>query len=762
MARYPTFEEYNKSGRYDDGIKHCDELLARSPNDVQVLTVKLRLLSSSGQDSASVLEKLASVSPPIQDIDDIVAIEDAVNESLKDFWPVPNSAGPLVAKLWDAAAKASTSMQHRLDIQSLRLSRAIIESRLLDAQQALIQLKALQPKNRVIYMAHAAFTQLLSSGKEDLQARLALGLARKAVKEKFDEDKALDCRVPGQIFALQGADEDLKAIQGRSFHGSKQVFEALRSSSGSEANGTVTMVDVPEPGSVPSSQWMSAEVSNLKHQFAMLVESQASANAVKQFTINAIRLFHTATANLTSNSRRGPADACFLAISALVRLWEQTGQLNYLLHAAYLADSLLKFDTHIHEARLILVYLYMRLGLGSLAIQLFESLRVKEVQHDTVGHALFTRLPVIHPQTVSLGHTKKDGSFDPEQRMQQALAVYTRCEARLSETEAEVLNHGQTGMIFDLHELRRSLTGSLTQRLIILERRRSGRLLGAQSSSAKSKSKDEQDVDLMWPRKTANWLTVKDNRDFSATFYHGYNVERALQSQNGAVPGRLWLALTLAADSAWSLATSRTVLVTDPEELLKQIDEMLASAGDDLRDTGMIGTELLAYSLTASTLRMMLDFNASSDSNGSFDTQAHLAKLSTAMDALNTSALCDEVASSTDISAWDRLPDAYLIIDALRILHAALQHVGQAGESDKDSPLSTITSNSFSRAFSDAATKQVTRIKPNSVRAHLEQDADLRLVNKSLSDDQQLRWFCEDVSQSAQDAWAGLMKMKIV
>ncbi|MGG6498888.1 UNVERIFIED_CONTAM: hypothetical protein NY603_38760, partial [Bacteroidetes bacterium 56_B9] len=70
----------------------------------------------------------------------------------------------------------------------------------------MIQLKQFQPKNRSIYMAHAAYTQLLSKSKDDLQSKLALGLARKAVSENFDADSSLDCRVAGQIFAIQGSE----------------------------------------------------------------------------------------------------------------------------------------------------------------------------------------------------------------------------------------------------------------------------------------------------------------------------------------------------------------------------------------------------------------------------------------------------------------------------------------------------------------------------------------------------------------------------
>ena len=105
-------------------------------------------------------------------------------------------------------------------------------------QQTLIQLKALQPRNRVVYMAHAALTQMLSTSNEDLQGRLALGLARKAVTERYDEDQSLDCRVSGQIFAMQRSKKDLENIKNRPFKDSKQVFDALRALSDGDATGS--------------------------------------------------------------------------------------------------------------------------------------------------------------------------------------------------------------------------------------------------------------------------------------------------------------------------------------------------------------------------------------------------------------------------------------------------------------------------------------------------------------------------------------------
>jgi N-terminal acetyltransferase B complex non-catalytic subunit len=229
MARYPTYDEYRDKPK--KGISRCDELLKRTPKDMQLLATKSQLQTELGETAKAqaTIDQLLAIQPSTRDLQEITLVEDAIVEHLQSTsFPQPLSAGPEVAKIWDHAFKTATQTNYKLDLQSLRFTRAIFDNRLQDAQQALIQLKLLMPKNRVFYMAHAAVTQLLSTGEGDLSSRLALMLAKKAVVEKFDGVKDLDCRVPGQIFAVQGKREELEEVRGGRFGESRQVFDALR------------------------------------------------------------------------------------------------------------------------------------------------------------------------------------------------------------------------------------------------------------------------------------------------------------------------------------------------------------------------------------------------------------------------------------------------------------------------------------------------------------------------------------------------------
>lgn len=747
MARYPTFEEYQQSGNYANGLKRCDDLLKKNPNDVTLLTLKLQLLHATKSAAQPVLDQLLAIQPPISDLRDLVAIEEAVVESQNDAFPPPRTSGPAMAKLWDAASKASGSANDKLDLHSLRFSRAIVNNRLQDAQQALIQLKALQPRNRVFYMAHVALTQLLSTSGDDLQSKLALSLARKAVVEKFDEDRSLDCRVPGQVFAMQDSRVDLERIADRApFKESKQVCDALKRGGKGEVNGVVESNESKDPSAVPPAEWLLAEVEALKKQFRGLIEACAGSEAMLKFAANAIRLFHTATSSLKEDRRRVKPNACFLSISALIRVFEQTNEIGCLLLSACLAEILLQQNPHIHEARMVLLYLYMRLGLGSLALRMWHSLSIKEIQHDTVGHALFTRLSLTHPSSTKLTTIKKP--IEPLERLSHALGVYSRHEEKLSECAASVLNHGQTGMIFDLQELRSDLRSSLTQRIIHLERQRTSRLLGTSPKEAPT----------LPPRVTADWLTFSDNRDFCTTFNYGYNVEEALQNSNAAVPGRQWLLCTLVVEQAHLLAAganSAQKPAVDVEKLIAEFDSVETSMAKlDLNSNSSFGvgvreSEFLVADLACQVLRILV--NAATSGAKLSDELAAVAK---AVERLNVEALV----VAGDLLA-ESLVEHFLYLDVLQLVLKACGRVEELGRGKEVEVKALVEScKGYQKSIVAHAKEQARAKKDVGVKEALAMNAEVWDA-VMLFGEYEVKSFVDSVVESAKEGWDGVTKV---
>ncbi|EME80250.1 uncharacterized protein MYCFIDRAFT_78011 [Pseudocercospora fijiensis CIRAD86] len=740
MARYPSFEEYAKRNAFGEGIKRCEQLLATSPKDVDLLTTKLRLLCASkpeSEDGPKVLEQLSTISPPIQDYRQLEIIEAAVVDSFRNTFPPPPTAGPVVAKLWDSAFKANTNLDYRLDLLSVRFSRAVLDNRLQDVQQALIQLKAVTPRNRAIYMAHAAYTQLLSTKKDDLQSKLAIGLARKAVNEKFDDEKALDCRVAGQIFAIQGSEKDLESIRERpAFRESKQVYEALqlhkKSTTNAEANGTGEKSD---PSKVSSREWLQSEVDQLKHNFGELIDANASVEVLKEFTANSIRLFHTATTSLDLGARnRVAADPCFLAVSGLVKLFADTSDEAYLLQAAYFTESLLRFNEHVHEARLILVYIYTRLGLGGNAMRLFDSLNIKEIQFDTVGHTLFTRLSSIHPFRTKL---PSEDWYEPHERTNKALQVYPRHEDKLADCECAILNHAQSGMIFELNQLRSELRHSWSRRMLLLEHRRTARLSGKGYGKATSE---------VGPRVLANWTQVKDNRDFNAAFNHGFNVEKALYGTNGRIPGEGWMLYSLAADVAWSLAGKQIALIIDTDNLLAALEKATASEDSDLT-----GAEILSSHIITKILSVLQKVKSgTSPSKDSIDV------ISTAVKKLPISSLI----ASKDLLA-EHISDHYIFIDTMLIIHRTCKYIKEVAEHIPQEVASLQqTAMKIIKLLQTHATEQAAGLKVQDVVQKIQKDD---VLGKEIDafGNEDLKASAEDLVVSAKEGWEGVSRIAL-
>jgi N-terminal acetyltransferase B complex non-catalytic subunit len=713
MARYPTYDEYRDKPK--KGISKCDELLKRTPKDVQLLSTKSQLLTELGDTAKAqaTIDQLLAIQPSTRDLQEITLIEDAVVEHLQaNSFPQPLSAGPEVAKIWEHAFKAATAVNYKLDLQSLRFTRAIFDNRLQDAQQALIQLKLLSPKNRVFYMAHAAVTQMMSTCNEDMSSRLALMLAKKAVTERFDEVRDLDCRVPGQIFAIQGKKDDVESIKDGRFGESRQVHDALREvkqSNGEEALAGLKIDDAK----FGTPEWLDATIVDTKTRFAMLLKD-SDKTALYSFAAQATETYRNAVKSIDQFRYRHVCQLVFLAISALVKIWEQHNETDSLLQAAFIGEMLLSNNQQIHEAKVILIHLYMRLDLATLALKHWDSLSVKEIQLDTMGHVFLTRLSITHPHKATTSTTR---SNDPLIITNQALAMYVRCEQKLAECEANVLNNGQTGMILELHELRENLRLSVSRRIFSLEQRRLARFF-------RNPALDANAIHVE-PRLAAQWLNAKDNRDFAAAFDYGYNVERALHAHDDA---QAYILQSLAADTAWCLANSAVPPIKDTPALLQKLSEQEPSSRNP-------SPESSASALSVATLHFLAS-----------PTQETLTSLKSTLQAF---------------PPWNEqsLKPTYLFLDVLRTLLAALKHVEQ------------LLPKALPKAELDGLRKQsdegIAKLQANakersrkasgqSVKAGFSKDAGIW----SLFDDEEVGSFAGRVADSEGHGWEGVSRLK--
>lgn len=171
-------------------------------------------------------------------------------------------------------------------------------------------------------------------------------------------------------------------------------------------------------------------------------------------------------------------DAGILAVMGLVLLSDPLHE-RYLLLSAQLLESLLERSKHNYHALLILVRLHLMLGAGSLAMRTYKRLAIKNLQHETMAHVLFTRLATIHPHpgpnVKNLGAERKD--TDPVSGLRVALESYTTSAKQAMAGKRLCLEKGRYNMLLGVLQVDDMMRQSFCKAMWVLERRRMNRLI---------------------------------------------------------------------------------------------------------------------------------------------------------------------------------------------------------------------------------------------------------------------------------------------
>lgn len=183
-------------------------------------------------------------------------------------------------------------------------------------------------------------------------------------------------------------------------------------------------------------------------------------------------------------------DLCVLAATSLLCPYgAQPNDVNSqipdaaLVRAAGILERLLLDSPHNYEALLLLVRIYLRLGVGSLALSTFSKMNIKQLQYESVAHQLFTRLATIHPQSAPPVEGAELKDFHPQSAFVQALNFYRNAEVTCMKYRTKGLDHGSYLNVEETIELRRRLQNSICRRMYALDVRRMQRLVGGDPMS---------------------------------------------------------------------------------------------------------------------------------------------------------------------------------------------------------------------------------------------------------------------------------------
>ncbi|KAL9104072.1 MAG: hypothetical protein Q9163_000924, partial [Psora crenata] len=174
---------------------------------------------------------------------------------------------------------------------------------------------------------------------------------------------------------------------------------------------------------------------------------------------------------------RGPADdAAILAATGLIMMYH-LGNSKALLRSVVLLEYLLSHSKHNYDALLLLVRIYMYLGAGSLAMDRYARLTIKNIQHASISWILFTRLSTIHPwpAKISAGGSVTT-TFDPLDEIKRAIDWQQGANKLSDKALNHMINNKQWNMILGLLETQDSLQNGFARAMLTTEYQRIDRV----------------------------------------------------------------------------------------------------------------------------------------------------------------------------------------------------------------------------------------------------------------------------------------------
>jgi N-terminal acetyltransferase B complex non-catalytic subunit len=488
----------------------------------------------------------------------------------------------------------------------------------------------------------------------------------------------------------------------------------------------------------------------LKFQYRINIgNAKPDAEVIKKFACECIRLMET-----SSQSKLRLSDACYLAVAALIRLYELEQDLTYLFQAAYLLETG-PVTEDAHPGKVLLVYLETELGLHSLAMKQYASLRVREIQQETMAHSLLTRISVNHPFALD---QRGETSVDPYEIIDNALDMFFATDKKLAHSQSSLMKQGQCDLVFELQELRDTLEHSFTRRMLILEQCRMARLT---DNPFHPRTPDIR------PSVLEYWTqNLKDSRDYAETFnLDGVGTEstpeRRLHS-GGKVPNVNWISQAIVSEDVWALLSNRPTVCSKPSNVTEEEAATLAEAGsNELTPTEKALAKPWAQLLQAT--KSLLGTNETKADAGLLD------RLATSIQELATSdILGKQKASGLPPSSYTLQP-YFLLLDFIRSaaffcnVATEIEKKKRQGNRLPPQPVQRIrdaVAKHFA-ALQTLAREQKAKIDGRDMVQALREGETGDAMAEAQFLSQGIRAFATKAEASALDAWEGVLKVRL-
>jgi hypothetical protein len=169
-----------------------------------------------------------------------------------------------------------------------------------------------------------------------------------------------------------------------------------------------------------------------------------------------------------------------------------------LLRAAAVLELSIAKNEDYFPIPILLVQLYRYLGLFSLAFSTFISLSIKNLQWETVGHLVLTRVGSLHPHQPHDEATDRDGKskpmFDPAYGLDTTIEVSDKTLNGLNESVKRGLREGSYSNIIEAVETRKRIKRSVWRRICTVEEQKVARMTSDMTLNAWASDNDEQEL----------------------------------------------------------------------------------------------------------------------------------------------------------------------------------------------------------------------------------------------------------------------------
>lgn len=346
-----------------------------------------------------------------------------------------------------------------------------------------------------------------SSSRNARLALLKFYAAKVAAAESFQDELLSSCREYFRDFYTKVA----------CFHDLQPYLSSLdrlKQEKLIELCGDIARDARPNPESSESKKvlWITSEINVLKLEYNLVISRDDNTfkdGLLQGFICNCLRLYRLSLKydlRLPVSDRLPGDDAALLAAMGLIRLYKTRQSYpernNALIRSIVILEHLLLRSKHNYDALLILVRLYMFLGTGSLAMERYSRLSIKNLQHATVSWVLYNHISTIHPHPVTLPRTNSGGqtTIDPASDMAQALEWHKSASALCKKSVTSMQESGHWSMSLDALSTSKHIESGFSKLLLLAEIKRIARFLSVthdiQSShfvSIPSRTEDARD-----------------------------------------------------------------------------------------------------------------------------------------------------------------------------------------------------------------------------------------------------------------------------